>query len=190
MRGFSPMPRRGIYILMISAMLLAGCSADSGPKETSGAVIGGVAGGLIGSTVGHGNGQVAATVLGAALGAVVGGSVGRSLDDADRDYAYRAANQACSTGKKRIGKIRKAGIAESSCRANPITMRSVRCAGISNIRSGSKASRKWWMARPASSPTAAGAWWGRRHSPYRRAWAFRWTEGANCVHCAGSAAVS
>jgi surface antigen len=100
MRGCSTMPRRGIYFLIAAAMLLAGCSADSGPKETGGAVIGGVAGGLIGSTVGHGNSQVAATMLGAALGAVVGGSVGRSLDDADRDYAYRAANEALLDGEE------------------------------------------------------------------------------------------
>src|SRR5215207_10405436 len=109
MRGFAPMPRRGIYILVVPAMLLAGCAADSGPKETSGAVIGGVAGGLIGSTVGHGNGQVAATVLGAALGAVVGGSVGRSLDDADRDYAYRAANEALLDGEEEEWENRQSG---------------------------------------------------------------------------------
>jgi surface antigen len=94
------MPRRGILILAVPAMLLAGCSVDSGPKETSGAVIGGVAGGLLGSTVGHGNSRVAATMLGAALGAVVGGSVGRSLDEADREYAYRAANQALLDGEE------------------------------------------------------------------------------------------
>jgi surface antigen len=84
----------------MTGLMLAGCAADSGPKETSGAVIGGVAGGLLGNTVGHGNGRAAATILGAALGAVVGGAVGRDLDDADRDYAYRAADSSFRSGRE------------------------------------------------------------------------------------------
>lgn len=88
-----------IAILAIGG-LLAGCSAGAGPKETSGAVIGGVAGGLLGNTIGHGNGRAAATVLGAALGAVVGGSVGRSLDDADRERAYQAAELSFRSGRE------------------------------------------------------------------------------------------
>ena len=94
------MRMRTIGVAIVSLGLLAGCAAESGPKETSGAVIGGVAGGLLGSTVGDGNSRVAATVLGAALGAVVGGAVGRSLDDADREYAYRAANEALLDGEE------------------------------------------------------------------------------------------
>lgn len=74
-------------------VMLAGCSADGGPKETTGAVIGGVAGGLLGNTIGHGNGRAAATILGAALGAVVGAQVGRNLDEQDREYAYDAADR-------------------------------------------------------------------------------------------------
>lgn len=80
-------------ILTLSGLLLAGCSADSGPRETSGAVIGGVAGGLLGNTVGHGNGRAAATIIGAALGAVVGAQIGRDLDERDREYAYLAADR-------------------------------------------------------------------------------------------------
>jgi surface antigen len=91
---------RTMCMTVIAAGLVTGCAADSGPKETSGAVIGGVAGGLLGSTVGSGNSRVAATVLGAALGAVVGGAVGRSLDDADREYAYQAANEALLDGEE------------------------------------------------------------------------------------------
>jgi surface antigen len=89
-----------MHVTLVLAGLVAGCAADAGPKETSGAVIGGVAGGLIGSTVGDGKSQVAATMLGAALGAVVGGAVGRSLDEADREYAYRAANEALLDGEE------------------------------------------------------------------------------------------
>lgn len=84
----------------MTGLMLAGCAQDSGPKETSGAVIGGVAGGLLGSTVGDGKGQVAATVLGAALGAVVGGKIGRSLDDEDRNYAYGAATRSFTSGRE------------------------------------------------------------------------------------------
>jgi surface antigen len=83
----------------MAGLVLAGCSQDSGPKETSGAIIGGVAGSLIGNTIGHGNGRAAATILGAALGAVVGSKVGRSLDDEDRNYAYGAATRSFTSGR-------------------------------------------------------------------------------------------
>jgi surface antigen len=84
----------------MASLMLAGCAQDSGPKETSGALIGGLAGGLLGNTIGHGNGRAAATVLGAALGAVVGGKVGRSLDDEDRNYAYGAATRSFTSGRE------------------------------------------------------------------------------------------
>ena len=81
----------------MAGLLLAGCAEDSGPKETSGALIGGLAGGLLGNTIGKG--RAAATILGAALGAVVGGKVGRSLDDEDRNYAYGAATRSFTSGR-------------------------------------------------------------------------------------------
>ena len=84
-------------VVALAGLVLAGCAADSGPKETSGALIGGVAGGLLGNTIGKG--RAAATILGAALGAVVGGKVGRSLDDEDRNYAYGAATRSFSSGR-------------------------------------------------------------------------------------------
>jgi len=70
--------RLKIIGVVVSLGLLSGCAADSGPNETSGAVIGGVAGGLLGSTVGD----------------------GRSLDEADREYAYRAAYEALLDGEE------------------------------------------------------------------------------------------
>ena len=82
-----------IGAMTIIAVLLAGCAADSGPKETSGALIGGVAGGLLGNTIGHGNGRAAATIFGAALGAIVGAELGRSMDERDREFAERAADR-------------------------------------------------------------------------------------------------
>lgn len=84
---------KSIIIIATAGLMLAGCSADSGPKETSGALIGGVAGGLLGNTIGHGDGRAAATIFGAALGAIVGASVGRDLDERDREYAYFAADR-------------------------------------------------------------------------------------------------
>jgi surface antigen len=84
----------------MASLMLAGCAQDSGPKETSGALLGGLAGGLLGNTVGHGKGRAAATILGAALGAVVGGKVGRSLDDEDRNYAYGAATRSFTSGRE------------------------------------------------------------------------------------------
>ena len=84
---------KAITIVAAAGLGLAGCAADSGPKETSGAIIGGVAGGLIGNTIGEGSGRAAATVIGAALGAVVGGQIGRDLDERDREYALLAAER-------------------------------------------------------------------------------------------------
>ena len=84
----------------MAGLLLAGCADDSGPKESSGALLGGIAGGLLGNSIGHGKGRAAATILGAALGAVVGGKVGRSLDDEDRNYAYGAATHSFTSGRE------------------------------------------------------------------------------------------
>jgi surface antigen len=92
--------QRGIDMTMkalvgatLLAISVAGCAPDSGPRETSGALIGGVAGGLLGNTIGHGNGRAAATIVGAALGAVVGAEIGRNLDERDRRYAADAAEE-------------------------------------------------------------------------------------------------
>lgn len=93
------MQSKSVVVIAVTGLLLAGC-ANSGPKETSGAVIGGVAGGLLGNTIGHGKGRAAATILGAAMGAVVGGAVGRNLDDADRERAYYAAQRSFESGRE------------------------------------------------------------------------------------------
>jgi surface antigen len=84
---------KSITILAVTGLLLAGCSANGGPRETSGAVIGGVTGGLLGNAIGRGKGRAAATIFGAALGAVVGAQIGRDLDERDREYAYLAADK-------------------------------------------------------------------------------------------------
>jgi surface antigen len=101
------MTLKSIAAVTTAALFLAGCAADSGPKEQGGAVVGGLAGGLLGSTVGHGNGQAAATILGAAFGAIVGAGIGRSLDDADREYAYHAAQRGLVEGRVEVWENRR-----------------------------------------------------------------------------------
>jgi surface antigen len=96
------MKSKSVVAVTIAALLLAGCAADSGPKEQGGAVIGGVAGGLLGSTIGHGNGRAAATILGAAFGAILGAGIGRSLDDTDRERAYDAAQRGLVEGRVEV----------------------------------------------------------------------------------------
>jgi surface antigen len=89
--------KKSYAAIAIAGLLLAGCAENSGPRETSGAVIGGVTGGVLGNAIGDGN--AGATILGAALGAVVGGAVGRDLDTQDRNYAYDAADRSFRTGR-------------------------------------------------------------------------------------------
>jgi surface antigen len=103
------MKTRAITFAAAATLLLAGCSADSGPRETSGAIIGGVAGGLIGNTIGEGNGRAAATIIGAALGAVVGAEIGRSLDERDREYAFMAADRGLRTNRIEYWKNARSG---------------------------------------------------------------------------------
>jgi surface antigen len=75
------------------ALGLSGC-ADQGPNETVGTVVGGVLGAVVGSQFGSGTGQIVATAAGTLLGAWIGGSIGRSLDDRDRETAYRTDQDA------------------------------------------------------------------------------------------------
>jgi surface antigen len=98
-----------VTVTFIAGLALAGCSADSGPRETSGAIIGGVAGGLLGNSIGDGGGQAAATIIGAALGAVVGSEIGRSLDERDREYAYMAADRGLRTNRIEYWKNAESG---------------------------------------------------------------------------------
>ena len=100
---------KGVAIIAVVGMLLAGCAADSGPRETSGALLGGVAGGLVGNAVGRGDGRVATTLVGAALGAVVGASIGRDLDDRDREYAYEATDRGLRYNRVEVWTSTRAG---------------------------------------------------------------------------------
>ena len=103
------MKLNAITAVAAAGLMLAGCAANSGPKENAGAVIGGVTGGLIGNTIGHGKGRAAATILGAALGAVVGAQVGRGLDEQDREYAYETANRSLRSNRVEYWENRQNG---------------------------------------------------------------------------------
>lgn len=88
-------------LLMIAVLALplglGACANDRGPNETVGTVVGGVLGAVVGSQIGSGTGQIVATAAGTLLGAWIGGSIGRSLDDRDRETAYRTDQQALET---------------------------------------------------------------------------------------------
>jgi surface antigen len=78
---------------------LAGCAADSGPKEVGGTLVGAGAGALIGNAIGGAAGNRAAgTVAGAAIGGLIGNRIGAAMDDEDKRRAYAAQMQALEAG--------------------------------------------------------------------------------------------
>jgi surface antigen len=93
MLGFVLKSKAGFPLIV--ALALAGCAADSGPKEGAGTVGGALAGALIGSAVGKGPG---AAIAGAAIGGLIGNRIGASLDDDDKRYAYEAQMRALERG--------------------------------------------------------------------------------------------
>jgi surface antigen len=89
---------RVVVVVLITANLAA-CSANSGPKEAGGTVVGAATGGLIGNAIGGSTGnRLAGTVIGAAVGGLIGNRIGAALDDEDRRRAYAAQLQALGTG--------------------------------------------------------------------------------------------
>jgi surface antigen len=88
-----------LLAIALTATVMAGCSADSGPKEAGGTVAGAAAGGLIGNAIGGATGnRLAGTMIGAAFGGLLGNRIGASLDDEDRRRAYAAQVQALEAG--------------------------------------------------------------------------------------------
>src|SRR6185295_16703890 len=78
---------------------LAGCAADSGPKEVGGTLVGAGAGALIGNAVGAAAGNRAVgTIAGAAIGGLIGNRIGAAMDDEDKRRAYAAQVQALESG--------------------------------------------------------------------------------------------
>lgn len=92
------MTARHWFAMVLVATAVAGCSADSGPKEVAGTAGGALAGGLIGNAIGGSAGnRLAGTVIGAAIGGFVGNRVGAALDDEDKRRAAAAQIQALET---------------------------------------------------------------------------------------------
>jgi surface antigen len=86
-------------VFALVGMSVAACSADSGPKEGGGTVLGAVAGGLIGNAIGGSAGnRLAGTVVGATAGGLIGNRIGAAMDDEDKRRAYAAQMQALQTG--------------------------------------------------------------------------------------------
>ena len=81
--------------LSLTAVLLAGCAGDPGPRTVSGAAGGALVGGAIGALTGGGTGNI---VAGAIAGGLVGGVIGNALDEEDRRRAYAAEMQALEYG--------------------------------------------------------------------------------------------
>jgi surface antigen len=73
-----------ITLCIILTLSLAGCAANSGPKEQTGTVLGAGAGALVGSQFGSGRGRLVAVAIGTLAGALMGQDVGRTLDEADK----------------------------------------------------------------------------------------------------------
>jgi surface antigen len=69
---------------------LGACTAQPGPKEGAGTLLGAIGGGVAGAQFGSGTGQLAATGAGTLLGALIGAEAGRSLDRADVLYFERS----------------------------------------------------------------------------------------------------
>ena len=88
-----------LLALSLGGLGLAACSADSGPKEAGGTVVGAGTGAVIGSAVGGSPGtRLAGGTVGAAVGGFLGNRIGAALDDDDKRRAYAAQMQALETG--------------------------------------------------------------------------------------------
>ena len=89
-----------VTMAAVVAVSLAACqNMQDNPKQTGGTLIGAGLGALAGSQMGSGKGQLAAVAIGALGGAWLGSEAGKSLDNADRLYAERTAQNALETGK-------------------------------------------------------------------------------------------
>ena len=94
-------PRSTVRVLVIAltGAALAACSADSGPREVGGTLVGAGAGALIGNAIGGAAGNRAVgTLAGAAIGGMLGNRIGAAMDDEDKRRAYAAQVQALESG--------------------------------------------------------------------------------------------
>lgn len=97
---FRPQFKRGdsmktpVIVILLSALLVGGCSTTGGDKQTVGGLTGAALGGLLGSQFGSGTGRLAATGALVFLGALVGSEIGRSMDEVDKMLANEAVLKA------------------------------------------------------------------------------------------------
>ncbi|MFC4352949.1 RT0821/Lpp0805 family surface protein [Fodinicurvata halophila] len=86
-------------LAMAAALVVAGCQQGQGPgtKQTVGGLGGAALGGLAGSQIAKDSSsstRAFATGLGAVIGLIAGSEIGKSLDEADRQRAAQAQQQA------------------------------------------------------------------------------------------------
>lgn len=85
---------RATALLMILALLAAGCGGvrggDGQINQIGGGLLGGIAGGIAGAQIGAGGGRVAAIIGGTILGAALGSYVGGYMDRMDQQQVNHA----------------------------------------------------------------------------------------------------
>lgn len=82
----------------VLCLSLAAC-AEGREGETIGTVAGGALGAVLGSQFGGGKGQLAAVAIGAIAGAWAGSELGKKMDEEDKVYAQRTAQDAMEYNK-------------------------------------------------------------------------------------------
>lgn len=87
-----------VLVVLLAAVIVAGCGANGIPKEKVGAVLGAGLGGLAGSFIGDGGGQLVAVGVGTLVGAFLGSEIGKSLDRADKLALAHAQHEALEYG--------------------------------------------------------------------------------------------
>ena len=86
-------------IIIASLCLALAACAEGREGETIGTVAGGALGAVLGSQFGGGKGQLAAVAIGAIAGAWAGSTLGKKLDEEDKVYAQRTAQDAMEYNK-------------------------------------------------------------------------------------------
>jgi surface antigen len=91
-------PTRFVALVLV-ALSLPACTADSGSNQVGGTAVGAAGGGPAGNAAGGSAGnRGAGTAIGAVFGGFVGNRIGASLDDEDKRRAYAAQMQALESG--------------------------------------------------------------------------------------------
>lgn len=94
--------KRLTALLLVFALLLAGCAPSMGPKETGGTLLGAGTGALLGAQVGGGRGRLVAVAIGTLAGALIGQGIGQSLDRADQLAMERNAQYALENTRSNV----------------------------------------------------------------------------------------